>query len=130
VKLRLAAVCVVALVLPVTAGAAAPFRATLTVTTHTPRVNAVWPYTVRAADLAGRPIRATVTTQIVDPFGGVHPVEFDCCKKKYVTNHPFTGVFRDRIRFPPETQGIKLTVRFTVKARGGSHRLTYWVKPR
>src|SRR5262249_4881981 len=116
--------------LRVRAGAAPPFRANLRVTPHAPRVNARWPYTVRATDLAGKPIRATVTTQIVDPIGGVHPVEFDCCKKKYVTNHPFTGVFRDRIRFPPETQGIKLTVRFTVKARGGARRLTYWVEPR
>jgi hypothetical protein len=126
----LASLWVVALALPVTAGAAAPFRATLTVTTHAPRVNAPWPYSVRATDLAGKPIRATVTTQIVDPFGGVHPVEFDCCKKKYVTNHPFTGVFRERIRFPPESQGVKLTIRVIVKARGASRRLTYWVKPR
>ena len=108
------------------APAAAPFHATLTAPGHTPRVNAKWTYTVRASDLHGRPIRATITTQITDPFGGVHPVEFGDTHK-LVVNYPFTGVFRDFIRFPPESKGLKLTVRFSVRAKGAKTVLTYWI---
>jgi hypothetical protein len=115
--------------LPLTAGAAPAFRATFTAPTHTPRANVKWPYSVRATDLRGKAIRATVTTEIVDPIGTVHPVEFGCCKR-YVKNHPFTGVFRDYVKFPAESQGIRLTFRVTVKARGGARPLKYWIQVR
>jgi len=129
VKLRLAALCAAALSLPALAGAAAGFRATFSAPTHTPKVNAHWYYTVRARR-AGRPARATITSQIVDPYGGVHPVEFGCCKGRNVTNHPFRGVFRDHVEFPPESQGFKLTFRVIVRTPGTKRVLTYWVKPR
>jgi hypothetical protein len=125
---RLAALCVAALALPVSAGAAPGFRATFSAPTHTPKVNAKWFYTVRAT-LNGKPVRATVTSQIVDPVGGVHPVQFGSTKRN-VTNHPFVGVFRDYVQFPPETQGIRLTLRVTVKARAARAVFPYWVKPR
>src|SRR5919198_3610210 len=96
---------------------AAPFKATLTAPTHTPKVNVKWFYTVRATDAAGKPIRATLTTQIVDPFGGVHAVEFGDTHR-LVTAFPFTGVFRDFIRFPSDSKGFRVTVRFTVRAKG------------
>jgi len=128
VKHRLAALCVVALALPVFAGATSRLSATLSATTHTPRVNAKWFYTVRVTR-AGRPIRATITSQIVDPYGGVHPVPFGCCTRN-VVNHRFTGVFRDYAQFPPESQGFKLTFRVTVRALCAKRVLTYWVKPR
>jgi hypothetical protein len=96
--------------------------------THTPAVNAKWSYSLRAAK-AGAPVRATVTVQIVDPFGGVHAVELGCCKRKIV-NLPFSGTFRDYIRFPPESRGFKLTLRFTVRAAGVKRVVTYWVRPR
>jgi hypothetical protein len=108
---------------------AAPFKATLTATTHTPKANAKWFYTVRAVDLQGRPVRATITTQIVDPFGGTHAVEFGDTHK-LVTAWPFTGVFRDFIRFPADSRGFKLTVRFTVRAKGAKVVLSYWIKAR
>ncbi len=100
----------------------------LTAPTHTPAVDAKWPYSLRVAS-AGAPIRATVTVEIVDPFGGVHPVEFGCCKKN-VVNHPFKGTFRDYIRFPPESRGFKLTLRFTVRAAGTKRIVTYWIRSR
>ena len=58
----------------------------------------------------GKPVRATITTQIVDPVGGVHAVEFGDTHR-FVTNRLFRGVFRDFIRFPRETRGRRLTVR-------------------
>jgi hypothetical protein len=128
VKLRLAALCVAVLALPASVGAASGFTATLLATTHTPRVNAKWFYTVRASR-AGKPARATVTSQLVDPLGTVHAVEFGCCHRN-VTNHPFTGVFRDYVKFPPESQGFKVTLRVTVKAPGAKRVLTYWIKAR
>jgi hypothetical protein len=118
------------LAVPVGAGAAPSFKATFAAPTHTPKVNAKWAYVVRASDAAGKPVKATITSQIVDPYGGVHAVEYGCCKKKFVTNRPFTGVFRDYVLYPPESQGFKLVFRVTVKALGGKRVLTYWVKPR
>jgi len=125
---RLAAICVAALALPVTAGGAPRLSATFSATTHTPKVNAKWFYSVRVSR-GGKPVRATITSQIVDPYGGVHPVPFGCCTRN-VLNHPFTGVFRDYAQFPPESQGFKLTFRVTVRALGAKRVLTYWVKPR
>ncbi len=133
-RLRLVAVVVGALALPLAASgaAASPFKATFKATfkapTHTPKINAKWRYEVRVTSLAGKPIKARITSEIVDPYGGVHPVEFGCCKKN-VVNYAFVGVFRDYVKFPPESAGFKLTFRVTVKALGGQRALTYWVKP-
>ena len=129
-RLRLAVLSAAALAFPLAAAAAPPFRATLKVPTHTPKVNAKWVYVVRATNRAGKPVKARITTQIVDPIGGVHAVEFGCCKKKFVTNRLFKGVFRDYVEFPPESQGVRLTFRVIVKALGGKRVLTYWVKAR
>ncbi len=126
---RLAALCVLALALPISAGAATGFKATFAAPTHRPKVNAKWFYTVRVTNLSGRPIRATITSQIRDPYGGIHAVEFGCCKRN-VLNHPFTGVFRDYVQFPPEAQGFRLRFRVIVKALGARRVLTYWVKAR
>jgi hypothetical protein len=130
VKFRLASLCVAMLALPVSAGAggAVGLTATFSAPTHTPKVNAKWFYTVRASR-AGKPVRATITSEIVDPYGGVHPVEFGCCHRN-VTNRPFTGVFRDYVKFPPESQGFKLTFRVTVRALGARRVLAYWIKVR
>jgi len=128
VKLRLASLCVAALALSAAVGAAPPFRATLSAPTHTPKANAKWFYVVRATS-GGKPVRATITSQIVDPFGGVHAVEFGDTHR-FVTNRPFRGVFRDFVRFPPESQGIRLTFRVTVRALGARRVLTYWIKAR
>jgi hypothetical protein len=128
VKLRLASLCVAALALPAVAGAAPVLRVTFSAPTHTPKANAKWFYVVHATR-GGRPVRATITTQIVDPLGSVHAVEFGDTHR-FVTNRPFTGVFRDFIRFPPEAQGIRLTVRVTVKAGTARRVLNFWIKPR
>ena len=98
----------------------------LTAPTHTPAVDAKWSYSLKVTS-SGKPVPATVTVEIVDPFGGVHAVEFGA-KKKYIVNHPFTGIFRDYIKFPPESKGYKLTLRFTVKALGQRRVVEYWIK--
>ena len=54
---------------------AAPPQVTLTAPTHTPKINVRWYYTVRATR-DGKPVAARLTAQIVDPIGGVHPVQF------------------------------------------------------
>jgi hypothetical protein len=112
----------------VSALALAAIAVTLVAPTHTPAVNAKWNYSVRVTS-AGQPVRATITVQIVDPFGTVHPVEFGA-RKKNIVNHPFRGVFRDYIQFPPESLGFKLTLRFTVRALGTRRVLTYWIRAR
>jgi hypothetical protein len=126
---RLLAVALAALALAVPAGGSTPFHASLKAFTHTPRVNAKWRYEVRVVDAAGRPLRATITVQLVDPFGGVHPVEFDCCKRNIV-NHPIRGVFREAVEFPPESRGFRLTFRVLVRTAGRRALLTYWIRPR
>jgi hypothetical protein len=128
-KLLLAALAAGTLMFAALAGAAPGFKATLSARTHTPKVNVKWFYAVRAAGPTGKPVRATVTAQLVDPFGGLHPVLFGSTTKPIV-NRPFTGVFRDFVRFPPESHGFRLTFRAIVKVPGGKRVLTYWVKAR
>jgi hypothetical protein len=108
---------------------AAPFKVTLVAPTHTPKVNARWNYSVRAVDAVGKPLRGRVTVQIVDPFGGVHPVAFGNTVRNIV-NLPFRGTFRDFVRWPRESRGFRLTFRITVASGGKAVRRTYWVKPR
>jgi hypothetical protein len=127
VKLRLA-LCIAALALPAVVGAAPVFRVTLSAPGHTPKANAKWFYVVRATS-GGKPVRATITSQIVDPSGGVHAVEFGDTHR-FVTNRPFNGVFRDFVRFPAESQGITLKFRVIVKRAGARRVITYWIKAR
>jgi hypothetical protein len=100
-----------------TQAATLPFKATLKAPTADPKVNVRWWYTLRVTNLAGKPIAARITVEIVDPIGGVHPVEFSWSKTKTITNWPFKGTFRDGIKFPPESQGFPLTIRYTVKVK-------------
>ena len=110
------------------AAAAAPFKATLSAPTHTPKVNAKLYYTIHASR-NGKPIRATVTVQIVDSFGGVHAVQFDNTTKNIV-NKLFAGTFRDYVQLPPESRGFKVTLRAIVKAAGGKITFTWWLRAR
>jgi hypothetical protein len=70
-----------------------------------------------------------VTVQIVDPFGGVHPVQFGNTKRNIV-NFRFTGTFRDFVKWPRASRGFRLTFRATVTSGGKAVRVRYWVKPR
>lgn len=127
---RLALLGVIAAVCVPSAGAAASpsFRATLTAGTHHPAINTRWPYTVKVSDPKGRPLRATISVAVVDPLGGVHPTEF-YANTKIVKNIPFKGVFRDAVKWPPESRGYPLTFRVTVKVGTAKKVLTYLVTP-
>ncbi len=111
------------------AAGAIVFRAKLLAGSHTPAVNTRWPYTVEVTDAKGRPLRARLTVQVVDPLGGVHPTEF-YASRKLVTNIPFRGTFRDAVKWPPESRGYQLTFRAIVKVGTARKTLGYRVTPR
>jgi hypothetical protein len=128
VKLRLLALLVVALALPLSAGAAAPFKIAFTATKHTPKVNERWPWSIKVTTPAGKPLAATISAVVVDPVGGVHPVEFGCCKNRFITNVKIKGAFRDYVQYPISAKGYRITFKVTVKTALGTKAVTYWVK--
>ena len=128
-RLRLALFCLLALALPVAAGAAAPLTVVFKATTHAPKVNARWPWSITATS-AGKPIVGTVTAQVLDPIGGVHAVEFGGVKSKFVTNVKFAGRFHDFVLFPPISKGVQVTFRVTVKTALGKRVVNYPVQAR
>jgi hypothetical protein len=92
--------------------AASPVKATLLAPTHSPKVNTHWKYSVRVTE-NGKAAAARITVQIVDPLGGVHPVQFGSTTKN-VTRWPVHGVFRDYVIWPASSRGIPVTFRVTV----------------
>jgi len=126
-------IAVVALALAAPAVAAAPktSKATLTAATHTPVADNTtrWPYQVKVTDLKGKPLAGKISIAIVDPIGGVHPVQFGA-NTKYVTNWPFKGTFKDWVLWPPDSAvGVVLKFRATVVTAKGKAVLIYPVKP-
>jgi hypothetical protein len=128
VRLRLAALCIAALALPLTAGATPAFRVTFTAPKHTPRVNEKWYWSVKVTTPAGRLLPARISAVVIDPIGGVHPVEYGCCAKKFVTNVAIKGTFRDFVQYPLAAKGYRVTFKVTVKTARGTRAVTYWVK--
>ena len=133
-RLALFIVLPAALVLVASAGAAgrkAAFKATLAAAGHSPKVNTTWHYSVRVTDSKGHPIWAKITSQIVDPLGAVHPVEFDGTgHNPFVKNYSFFGNFCDSITWPVNS-GVGVTLKFEtviVTAKGGTT-LVYPVAP-
>ena len=111
-----------------TGASASTFRASLSAPTHTPKANVKWRYAVHASR-DGKPVRARLTAQIVDPIGGTHPVLYANTKRKLV-NWPFRGTFRDYATWPGSSRGIPLTFRVTVVSGGDRRVLRYRVTPR
>ena len=128
-SLRFGAVLVAALVLPLSAGAAAGPVVVFKATTHTPKVNVRWPWSITATS-GGKPVAGTVTAQVIDPVGGVHAVEFGGVKTKFVTNVKFKGRFSDFVIYPPISKGVRVTFRVTVKTALGKRVVNYWVQAR
>jgi hypothetical protein len=103
-------------------------QVTLTAAGHTPKIKVHWPYSVKVTQ-GGKPVAAKVSVAIVDPIGGVHPVQFGV-SKKYVTNWPFKGTFSDYLIWPPSSAvGVPLTVRATVKIGKTTKVVSYVVTP-
>jgi len=104
-------------------------KVTLTAAGHSPKINTHWPYTVTATS-GGKPAVARISVAIVDPIGGVHPVQFGA-SKKYVTNWPFKGRFHDYLIWPANSAvGLALVVRATVKIGKSTKVVSYTVTPR
>jgi len=127
VSLRFVAILVVALALPLSAGAAAGPVVVFKATTHTPKVNAKWPWSISVTK-GGAPLAATISAVVIDPIGGVHPVEYGCCKKKFITNVKIKGKFADYVQYPLAAKGYKVTFRITVKTALGKRVVNYWIK--
>jgi hypothetical protein len=87
-----------------------------------------WSYVVTVAR-GGKPVRARLTMQIVDPLGSVHAVDVGPTTKP-ITNLPILGAYRDYMIFPPESRGVPLKIRVTVVSGGVRRALTYVVTPR
>jgi predicted lipoprotein with Yx(FWY)xxD motif len=105
------------------------FGAKLSAPTHRPKANTKWFYTLLVTDLTGKPLRARITVQIVDPLGTAHPVQYANTKKN-LTDWPINGRFRDYVIWPKSSAvGVTLTLRVTVKAGTGKRVLTYPVSP-
>lgn len=98
------------------AAALASLHVALTVPTLKPKAGTHWPYKVTATR-NGKPARGTVTAQIVDPLGGVHPVQFGA-NTKNVTRIPFTGTFKDYVIWPKDAIGFPLKFRVIVRSNG------------
>jgi hypothetical protein len=129
VRLRFAALCLLALAFPLIASAAAPLTVVFRATTHAPKVNARWPWSITATS-RGKPVAGTVTAQVVDPVGGIHAVEFGGVKSKFVTNVKFRGRFSDFVIYPPISRGVGVTFRATVKTALGKRVVNYPVTAR
>ena len=123
-----------ALALVASAGAAGKkpaFKATLVTDGHSPKVNTTWHYSVRVTDPKGHPIWARITSQIVDPLGQTHPVEFDGTgHNPYVENYRFFGNFCDSAIWPRDSAvGVTLKFRTVIVTAQGRKVLVYPVTP-
>jgi hypothetical protein len=132
VRTRILALLVLAILVPAAGTAATPPgpRVALRAPTHTPRVNVRWPWSITVSTQAGTPLPATISVAIVDPIGGVHPVEYDCCKKKFITNVRIKGRFADKVIYPLASKGFRVVFRVTVKTALGRRVVNYWIKAR
>ncbi len=130
VRLRLAALVLVVVAFPLGASAAPAFRVVFTAPEHTPKVNERWPWSIRVTTSTGTLLPATISAAVVDPLGGVHPVEYGCCAKKFVTNVRIKGTFRDFVQYPLSAKGYRITFRVRVKTALGTKAVSYWIKTR
>ena len=120
-----------ALTLP--ASAAGPgFKATLHAAGHSPKVLTEWKYSVRVTNPTGHPIWATITSQIVDPLGTKHLVEFDGPgHNPFVKNYRFFGNFCDSVLWPKSSAvGVALKFQTVITTTKGRVVLSYDVTPK
>jgi hypothetical protein len=127
IRLMLAA-CVLLLALPAVAAAitrTGQFTAGFAATTHTPTVNARWPYVVSAKSLSGKALKASVHLQFFDNGKRVDIVGW----------REFTGTYKSYKRWPASTRGHTYQFQALVIATGANNRkstvkLNYPVTPR
>ena len=114
------------------AGRPPAFKATLVAGSHTPKVLTEWRYSVRVTNPTGHPMWATITSQIVDPLGTKHLVEFDGTgHNPYVKNYRFFGNFCDSLIWPKNAAvGVVLKFQTVITTAKGKVVLSYDVTPR
>jgi hypothetical protein len=104
-----------------------PVRVTISAPTHHPRVNALWPVTVRVTNAAGQPLRATLTMQIL--LGGTPVGKVDNGRVYH-----FVGSWREKkgqeITWPAASRGQPLQFEAIVKAQGRSVKRTWAIRVR
>jgi hypothetical protein len=89
-----------------------PLTATLTPSTHTPKINTLVPIAVTAT-LKGSPAHASAVYEFVFA-GAVVSTQYPHSNKHY----SFTGHFSDKLSFPASSLGFTLTLRVVIKAAG------------
>ena len=104
-RLRLACARAVALALPASRAAAPGLQGALSGARAHAEGERAAGYVGHVRPAAASRSRRRSPSQIVDPVGGVHPVEYGDAHTKFVTNVPFKGTFRDFVRFPPRRRG-------------------------
>ena len=105
------------------------FGAALSAATRHPIAGKKWFYSLRVTTLDGKPLKARITVQIVDPLGKTHPVQYANTRKN-LTNWPIDGRFRDYITWPRSSAvGVTLTLRVTIKTSKGTRTLTNRISP-
>jgi hypothetical protein len=107
--------------------AAAPVHIAVTAPGHTPKVGVHWNYTLHVTR-GGKPVKALLTEQVVDPIGGTHPVQFGT-STKIIKNWRITGVFRDFMIWPRSSRGVPLTWRIIVVVGKTKSVVNYKVTP-
>ena len=111
----------------------APFTATITSSGHTPKINTKWAYTIKVVDPAGKPIAGTISAAVVDPIGGVHPVQLasvGTTPGKMLTNYPIRGTLSSSVVWPVAARGYPLVFRVIVRSAGATRTIKYTLTPR
>lgn len=108
------------------AHSSAKWTATMTVPTHTPKARKAWPVKI-VAKQGSRRLRGTVQYHFI--YQGQVVGTAGCIPNK-TTPCSFNGTYRDVVRWPVRSVGIRLTFQATVKTKLGTKNLNYWVKVR
>jgi len=96
----------------------------VTAATNTPRAGMQWKYAVRSTPRP--PDAAKLTVQIVDTFGGKHPVGFHA-KPGTIEDVDFDGDFEDVIIWPEKAAGWPLKLRIIVAVGDDTKTVDYQV---
>jgi hypothetical protein len=108
------------------AHSSAGWTARMSVPTHTPKARKPWPVKIVARQ-GRRKLRGTVQYHFI--YKGQVVATAGCIPNK-TTPCSFNGTYRDVVRWPVRSVGIKLTFQATVKTRLGTKKIDYWVKVR
>jgi hypothetical protein len=108
-------------------GSAAGLKVSVKAPGHAPKIKIHWNYKI-SVTRHGKPVAAKLTEQIVDPIGGVHPVQVGPSTKN-ITRLPIKGTYKDYIIWPAESRGIPLTFRITIQVGRAKKIVNYKVTP-